>query len=204
MPSNSDVKLVPGQVKIEAWDLCIDSQDRRKTNTPLRRAFVHNFDDGLTVNWDYDYPGGVTIHHLKQIHARGKTMTSPDATHLTITGNTKVEGNLEVEGTVRFTRGVEVAGDVKLSQTVMTPVRQPDGHSVSIPVRTEFQLLAEITRLRTEVAELTKKLASTQANWRWCSKCQGLFFAGTPAKGVCPAGGPHSDQGSGQYSMLAV
>ncbi len=28
-----------------------------------------------------------------------------------------------------------------------------------------------------------------QSNWRWCHKCQGLFFG--PDLGVCPAGGAH-------------
>ena len=40
---------------------------RRKNNTPYRRAFVHDFDDGLTVNWVNDYAGGVTINGVKKI-----------------------------------------------------------------------------------------------------------------------------------------
>ena len=34
-----------------------------------------------------------------------------------------------------------------------------------------------------------------QADWRFCQKCQSLFFDGFPAKGVCPAGGGHSAAG---------
>jgi|LakMenEpi03Aug12_release.lakeMendotaPanAssembly.Ray.scaffolds.fasta_scaffold01730_27 hypothetical protein len=73
MAQDSDVKLLLGQVKVEALDLCLDSQDRRKNNTQHRRALVHDFDDGLTLNWNRDYPGGVTIK-----------------------GNTNVDGNLSV------------------------------------------------------------------------------------------------------------
>ncbi|MEJ7738624.1 MAG: M23 family metallopeptidase [Chitinophagaceae bacterium] len=41
-------------------------------------------------------------------------------------------------------------------------------------------------------------LPGAQGNWRWCNKCQGLFFAGhTGSK--CPAGGEHSKSGSGDY-----
>ena len=29
-----------------------------------------------------------------------------------------------------------------------------------------------------------------QEQWRWCTRCQGLFHGGTP--GVCTAGGPHT------------
>jgi hypothetical protein len=38
-----------------------------------------------------------------------------------------------------------------------------------------------------------------QSNWRWCSKCQGLFYGG--ALGVCPAGGTHTKSGSGDYVL---
>jgi len=45
---------------------------------------------------------------------------------------------------------------------------------------------------------------AAQDNWRWCSKCQGLFFAPGSSLGVCPAGGQHQDpgaSGSGDYSL---
>lgn len=53
--------------KAESTDLMLDSASRRKTNSPHRRALVHDFDDGLTVNWDNDYPGGVSVNSCKQI-----------------------------------------------------------------------------------------------------------------------------------------
>jgi hypothetical protein len=40
-----------------------------------------------------------------------------------------------------------------------------------------------------------------QGEWRWCSKCQGLFFGGAPSS-VCPAGGAHNKVGSGNYSLI--
>jgi hypothetical protein len=67
---NSDVKLVHGQVKVEAWDLCLDSSDRRKNATDFRRALVHDFEDGLTVNWDNDYPNGVTLKGVRTIEGK--------------------------------------------------------------------------------------------------------------------------------------
>ncbi|MGW7413635.1 matrixin family metalloprotease [Streptomyces sp. NPDC054863] len=39
-----------------------------------------------------------------------------------------------------------------------------------------------------------------QADWRWCSKCEGMFFGGN-ANPVCPAGGPHTKAGSGNYVL---
>jgi hypothetical protein len=40
----------------------------------------------------------------------------------------------------------------------------------------------------------------SQSDWRWCNKCQGLFFAGANL-GVCPAGGTHNASGSGDYAL---
>ena len=40
-----------------------------------------------------------------------------------------------------------------------------------------------------------------QHDWRWCKKCQGIYFAGNPGS-VCPAGGSHVKTGSGDYSLM--
>jgi hypothetical protein len=40
-----------------------------------------------------------------------------------------------------------------------------------------------------------------QSDWRWCNRCQGLFFAGNNTLGFCPAGGAHNDTGSGDYAL---
>lgn len=39
-----------------------------------------------------------------------------------------------------------------------------------------------------------------QINWHWCNKCQGLYWAGH-SLGVCPAGGNHAMDGSGDYIL---
>jgi hypothetical protein len=41
----------------------------------------------------------------------------------------------------------------------------------------------------------------TQDNWRWCNKCEGLFFAGDTTTGACAAGGGHNYRGSGNYVL---
>lgn len=46
--------------------------------------------------------------------------------------------------------------------------------------------------------------ATHQHDWRWCNKCQGLFFGGGIASSVCPAGGAHDPQlpvPSGDYAL---
>lgn len=41
-----------------------------------------------------------------------------------------------------------------------------------------------------------------QDQWRWCCKCQSLFFGGGDG-GVCPAGARHSSTGSNNYAMVS-
>jgi hypothetical protein len=43
----------------------------------------------------------------------------------------------------------------------------------------------------------------SQSDWRWCNKCQGLFFEGHNL-GVCPTGGTHNDGGSGDYVLSNI
>ena len=41
---------------------------------------------------------------------------------------------------------------------------------------------------------------ATQDSWRWCKKCQGLFYSATPnTMGFCPAGGSHDGSVSFNY-----
>ena len=41
----------------------------------------------------------------------------------------------------------------------------------------------------------TRLADSVQADWRFCEKCQSMFFDGYPTKGICPAGGAHKAEG---------
>lgn len=49
-------------LKLRHHDLHLDHPARRSSNAGYRRALVHDFSDGLTINWSGDYPGGVTIN----------------------------------------------------------------------------------------------------------------------------------------------
>jgi hypothetical protein len=57
-------------VKTEASDFMLDSPQRRKSAGGNRRALVHNQNDGLTVNFSGDYPGGVTLIKVVEIVPR--------------------------------------------------------------------------------------------------------------------------------------
>lgn len=51
------------------------------------------------------------------------------------------------------------------------------------------------------VHNATTAPANHQSGWRWCSKCQGLWFGPNQAASTCPEGGTHSLTGSGNYSL---
>lgn len=42
--------------------------------------------------------------------------------------------------------------------------------------------------------------AHQQNEWRWCNRCQTLFFDGNETSGWCPQGGGHNHRGSGNYT----
>jgi len=51
------------------------------------------------------------------------------------------------------------------------------------------------------VVDLDDSAILGQNQWRWCSACEVLFFAGGGTLGRCPAGGSHTSDGSGDYIM---
>ncbi|MBM3946462.1 MAG: hypothetical protein FJ315_03555 [SAR202 cluster bacterium] len=57
---------------------------------------------------------------------------------------------------------------------------------------------------RIEQVRIANLVTPQQGDWRWCNKCQGLFFAGNPSQGVCKAGGTHSRSGSADYAARHV
>jgi hypothetical protein len=141
---DSDVKLVPGQVIAQALDFCLDSQDpsRRHNATPFRRALVHDFQDGLTLNWGGDYPGGVTIQGMVtmpgQLDVQGKTTLKNG---LELFGDARIEGRLQVRKLI-----------VTVTTTIMGPQHAP------VPVTTLVDVAAELATLKQKVAELEKKI----------------------------------------------
>lgn len=57
-----DVHIEGNVQKVTCYDIELDNAGRRSNAAGNRRAFVHDFQDGLTLNWARDYPGGVTIN----------------------------------------------------------------------------------------------------------------------------------------------
>lgn len=57
----SFLELEARVVKAIASDFMLDEPSRRRGGGSHRRAMVHNQNDGLTLNFNGDYPGGVTV-----------------------------------------------------------------------------------------------------------------------------------------------
>jgi hypothetical protein len=66
------VTVLCNNLNVRGHDLLLDSASRRRPIGPLfRRALVHDENDGLTVNFAGDYPGGVTINGVRSLDVTG-------------------------------------------------------------------------------------------------------------------------------------
>lgn len=67
----SFLELEARVVKAISSDFMLDQPSRRKGGGLHRRALVHDQNDGLTINFGGDYPGGVTLVGLNTLQVRG-------------------------------------------------------------------------------------------------------------------------------------
>lgn len=58
-------------VKAISSDFMLDHPSRRNGGGPHRRALVHDQNDGLTINFSGDYPGGVTLVGVRTLEVHG-------------------------------------------------------------------------------------------------------------------------------------
>jgi hypothetical protein len=91
--------VVQGRVlKVEASDLMLDSAERRNGGGPFRRALVHNQNDGLSVNFSGDYPGGVTLVNVAEIIPQKQTLVVRGGISYEVDVPTGAVGQGAVEG----------------------------------------------------------------------------------------------------------
>ena len=184
----SDIKLLDdfdGQVKAEAPDFCIDGgAGRRKNNSPYRRAFVHDYDDGLTVNWVNDYSGGVTINGVKKIegHNSGPIKKTEFSDTVDFKGGVDYYSQIRIIATAVFYTRLYMDPEHNLvienkpmlgmpsKQTIFkTPVHferpvklsgilQPGSRTIAGVVTEIPDLLLEIIKLKNEIFSLKEKV----------------------------------------------
>jgi hypothetical protein len=88
-------------LKTSARDLVLDNPNRRVDKNPdkQRRALVHSQVDGLTINYDQDYPGGVTIRAVDMIEGNPR--------------NAEHANSIEVKARVLNCQGTDIILDCK-------------------------------------------------------------------------------------------
>lgn len=167
MSLDSDVKLVPGQVVLDSWDLCLDSPDRRKADvqTPHRRALVHGPGDGLVVNWGNDYPDGITLNAVHRVTGHNNVIPK----------GTLFEDHLHARKSVRFTRqghdgsafvALDAAGRLAFDQPkhaapgvqFNVPVNVHTVISESPPLVWDYELSEELLRISKVLNELRERI----------------------------------------------
>jgi hypothetical protein len=90
------VTLLCDNVNIQGHDLLLDSPSRRHpSRSTTRRALVHDENDGLTVNFSGDYPGGVTLVDVGEIIPRPGDKLTPE---LVVRGGISYETDVVVRG----------------------------------------------------------------------------------------------------------
>lgn len=122
---------------LECPDLVLDGgKGRRKGAALHRRALVHDFNDGLTLNYAGDYPSGVRV-----------------ASDLTIDGNVVHKG--EIVGEVRITTLI-----LQDFEPDPAAVEQEDGGPTTMR---GIDLAEELHRLRGEIRRLSDRVQKLEA-----------------------------------------
>lgn len=146
---DSDIRLEPDRISIQAWDLDLSHPGRRlngNTNK-FRRALVHDEGDRLTINYAGDYPGGVKIAGTAGLEVSG-SVKSTDGLY---------SGYLECDGTAWVMGHLMVARPENSSPAI--DVTKPLEYSS--PLTADVQYLSvfdELARLRWELAKTQKAL----------------------------------------------
>lgn len=179
---DDDLVILEGKwVKVRAWDLMLDAQDRRQSGTGTRRAMVHDPNDGLTINYNGDYPGGVKIEGQVKIDAiEGKVKIGTietDAVNLgqyklsyaSATGlhigddvaktylsgsEVRVQKALTVDGNASF------LGEVKVPDIQIHPKKTPA--TESDPRYQPYSLFQRIKAMQQKIDDLEARIAQLQ------------------------------------------
>jgi hypothetical protein len=184
--------LIEGQVlKVTASDLLLDNAARRKNQRGLRRALVHNQQDGLTINYNRDYPGGVTIndvvalnnrhgfsiHDLREIHGY------PLQTQHTIGTDEAQRSSLIIRGDIMIEQYLPATA---VAQT--TASAQEDGHAHQQHVE-HLRNEAALAERRFKQVDPDNRLVAAELEKRWEEALAELKRAtGGYAGGEVPAG----------------
>lgn len=188
---NGDTVIIEGRViQATATDVILDNKERRRKNASpisLRRALVHNFDDGLTINFAGDYPGGVQING--PVTLPGGPLTAPVVKTVTIMSmasdndivctarglrifNSDAGGTSDLKAgpaishakndTLALNEGRGYAGGVRVFGTLRVDNIVQAGTGSGLGA-TDFKFFDQIVMLVAQVAQLQTKVTALEA-----------------------------------------
>jgi len=163
--NGTSVVVQANALKVTAADFVLDFPQRRHSAGGLRRALVHDFNDGLTVNFASDYPGGVTINgRTININGPSGARISLDATGAI--GLTNTADQVTIHGTVIHLDTLQPdgnsAGDIQI--TFQHPGEfDQDGnqHTPDFPETVSLGVL--LSTLRDEISSLKDRVAQLES-----------------------------------------
>jgi hypothetical protein len=158
--------VVQGRVlKVEASDLILDSPDRHHGGGPHRRAMVHDQSDGLTINFNSDYPGGVAINGNK-IHLRGPEGARLSIDQTGVIGATTNADQVTLHGTIINLDTTSAdslsAGEIRITFQNPDELDQ-NGNPVAPGFMETLSLGSLLTQLRNEIQSLKDRIAHLEA-----------------------------------------
>ena len=191
----------------------------RRARIRFLTMHVHKSGDqmGTTAEWEIDMHAGAESAQLRFTGIRDgsvETLGRDLIVDMTQAGN-----QLRI-----FMDGKETDGflnpddDLPTAELVITPIDNwTDGQTFTLRPggnTRDYDYSVDVDIACTDGQALRGRddsfpMARTQINWRWCRKCQGLWYAGWPHEWAtrlttsnCPAGGFHTYRGSGNYALI--
>lgn len=168
--------------RVRSLDLMLDAPSRRQNPQGHRRALVHDHQDGLTINYAEDYPGGVTIQgkvHLgearingnleagAEVRIRGRRLarvTETDPEQLVL-GESNTTNTIEVEGPgMQINSGLQVRGDAYFDRPIHTSDLVLDWPPTGGPQPAPQAFRQVIADLQTKIAQLEARVAELEHN----------------------------------------
>ena len=146
--------VVEGSVlKATTTDFMLDSPTRHSNNHQFRRALVHNQQDGLTINYNNDYPGGVTINDIVALISRSHGITVSDVKEIS---GFKVSG--AATGGSGGAGGSAGATSLVLRGEVLIE-KNPSSSTASAET---MSLHVALSELQSQVQHLTRRIADME------------------------------------------
>lgn len=96
------ITLTAAVVQAAAADFVLDHPGRRASGRGYRRALVHDHHDGLTINFNGDYPGGLTLNAVAKISPRREENNAPISPVAAAASARIGIPELHIDGGIRF------------------------------------------------------------------------------------------------------